>query len=63
MIGICSIFLLNEPVRAAASLFIFPTAVIFEFNDHSAEITVANRGDETGTFEIGWVDMAMTPEG
>jgi len=63
IIGICSIFLLDQPAHAAASLFIFPTSVIFEVNDHSAEITVANRGDETGTFEIGWVDMAMTPEG
>jgi fimbrial chaperone protein len=63
IVGFCSLFLSAEPVRAAASLFIYPTLVLLEVNDRSAEVTIANRGDEIGTFEIGWVDMVMTPDG
>ena len=46
-----------------ASLFIYPTVVEFNGNQRSAEVTIANRGDETGTFEVGWTDMSMTAEG
>ena len=49
--------------RGGAVLFIYPTEVIFEDNQRSAEITLANRGDETGTFEMGWTHMTMTTEG
>ena len=49
--------------QAGAVLFIHPTLVMFEGNQRSATITLANRGDETGTFEMSWTDMAMTPEG
>jgi len=50
-------------VRADAVLFIYPTIVLFEGNQRSAEITLANRGDQTGTFEMSWSDMTMTPAG
>lgn len=49
--------------EAAAVLFIHPTLVMFEGNDRSATITLTNRGDETGTFEMSWTNMIMTPEG
>jgi hypothetical protein len=49
--------------QAAAVLFIHPTLIIFEGNERSAAITLTNRGDETGTFEMSWTDMAMTPSG
>ena len=49
--------------RGGAVLFIYPTEVIFEDNIRSAEFTLANRGDETGTFEMGWTHMTMSPEG
>ena len=49
--------------RAAAVLFIHPTLVIFEGDQRSGMITVTNRGDQTGTFEMSWNDMTMTPEG
>ena len=55
--------LVPVPVRAGAILFIYPTIVLFEGNQRSAEITLTNRGDEAGTFEMGWSDMTMTPEG
>jgi len=55
--------LVPAPARADASLFIYPTFVVFEGNQRSAEITLTNRGDQTGTFETSWSNMTMTPEG
>jgi P pilus assembly chaperone PapD len=40
--------------QAGAVLFIHPTLVMFEGNERSAAITLTNRGDETGTFEMSW---------
>jgi fimbrial chaperone protein len=55
--------LIPAPVHAGAVLFIYPTHIIFEGNQRSAEITLTNRGDAIGTFETSWSDMVMTPEG
>lgn len=49
--------------KAGAVLFIHPTLVMFEGTERSATITLTNRGDETGTFEMSWTDMTMTPTG
>ncbi len=49
--------------QAGAVLFIHPTLVLFEGNERNAGITLTNRGDETGTFEMSWTDMTMTAEG
>ena len=49
--------------QAGAVLFIHPTLVMFEGNTRSATITLSNRGDQTGTFEMSWTDMTMTPSG
>jgi len=49
--------------QAGAVLFIHPTLVLFEDNERSATITLSNRGDQTGTFEMSWTDMTMTPNG
>ncbi len=49
--------------RGGAVLFIYPTLIMFENNQRSAEITLTNRGDQTGTFETSWTDMMMTPGG
>ena len=57
------ILLVPTSARADAVLFIYPTEVIFEDNRRSAEITLTNRGDQTGTFEMGWNNMTMMPEG
>ncbi len=51
------------PAQAGAVLFIYPTLVMFEGNQRSAEITLTNRGDQTGTFETSWSDMTMAPGG
>ena len=49
--------------QAGAVLFIHPTLVMFEGNTRSATITLSNRGDQTGTFEMSWTNMTMTPNG
>ncbi len=49
--------------RGGAVLFIYPTLIMFENSQRSAEITLTNRGDQTGTFETSWTDMMMTPGG
>jgi len=61
LLGLMS--LVPAPAKADAVLFIFPTAVIFEDNQRSAEVTITNRGDQTGIFEMSWSDMNMRPEG
>ena len=61
LLGLMS--LVPAPAKADAVLFIYPTFVVFEGNERSAEITLTNRGDQTGTFEMSWSDMTMTPEG
>ncbi len=49
--------------RAGAVLLLYPTEIVFEGNERSMEITLSNRGDQTGTYEMGWTHMTMTPEG
>lgn len=49
--------------HAGAVLFVHPTLVIFDADTRSARITLTNRGDETGTFECGWIELMMSPEG
>lgn len=57
------LFLLPTTAWSGAVLLIHPTLVMFEGNERSATITLTNRGDEIGTFETGWVDYTMTPQG
>ncbi len=46
--------------QAAAVLFIHPTLVVFEGNERSGTITLSNRGDQTGTFEMSWTNMTAS---
>ena len=55
--------LVPASAQAGAVLFIHPTLVMFEGNQRSATIALTNRGDQTGTFEMSWSDMTMTPDG
>jgi len=57
------ISLVPSLVQAGAVLFIYPTLVMFEGNQRSGTITLSNRGDQTGTFEMSWTDMTMLPSG
>lgn len=49
--------------EAAAVLFIYPTLVVLEGNERSTTLTITNRGDQTGIFEMSWTDMTMNPDG
>ena len=40
--------LVPVPAKADAALVIYPTAVMFEDNQRSAEVTLTNRGDGAG---------------
>ena len=60
---LASMSLVPTLAQAGAVLFIYPTLLIFEGDERSGTITVTNRGDETGTFEMSWTDMTMTPDG
>ena len=55
--------LVSTLAQAGAVLFIYPTLLIFEGNERSGTVTVTNRGDETGTFEMSWTDMTMNADG
>ncbi len=48
---------------AGSVLLIYPTEVVFEGNQRSAEVTLTNRGDQTGTFEMSWTNMTMNSDG
>jgi P pilus assembly chaperone PapD len=49
--------------RAGAVLFLYPPELVVEDNQRSAEITLSNQGDQTGTFQMDWTHMTMAPEG
>ncbi len=57
------LLLLPTAAWSGAVLLIHPTLVMFEGNERSATITLTNRGDEIGTFETGWIDYEMSPQG
>ena len=63
LLSLAIMLVLPSLADAAAVLFIHPTLIMFEGNERSATITLTNRGDETGTFEMSWADMVMTPQG
>jgi P pilus assembly chaperone PapD len=48
---------------SGAVLLIYPTEIVFDGRDRSAEVTLTNRGDAIGTFETSWMEMGMRPEG
>jgi P pilus assembly chaperone PapD len=60
---LASMSLVPTLAQAGAVLFIYPTLVIFEGGERSGTVTVTNRGDQTGTFEMSWTNMTMTPSG
>jgi len=57
------LFLLPTAAWSGAVLLIHPTLVLFEGNERSATITLTNRGDQTGTFEMSWIEYTMTAKG
>jgi len=58
-----SLFATSIHAWSGAVLLIYPTQVVFEGRDRSAEVMLTNRGDAIGTFETSWIEMGMRPEG
>lgn len=55
--------LISNSALAGAVLLIYPTQVLFEGRERSAEVMLTNQGDAIGTFETSWMEMGMRPEG
>lgn len=53
----------NNPVWAGANLLVTPSRVVFEERDRSAQVTLLNTGDETGSFRISLIRQQMTEDG
>lgn len=47
----------------AGDLTVTPTRVVFEGRDRTADLTLVNRGTETGTFRISFVRLRMDANG
>ncbi|TNF91324.1 MAG: molecular chaperone [Gammaproteobacteria bacterium] len=50
-------------VQAATNLMVTPTRVVFEQRDRTAQVTLVNRGSETGDFRISFIRQDMTEAG
>jgi len=48
---------------AGSNLLVTPTRIMFEARDRTAQVTVVNSGDETGTYRIELVNKRMTDAG
>ncbi|MFO7592974.1 MAG: molecular chaperone [Pseudomonadota bacterium] len=48
---------------ADANLMVTPSRVVFEERTRSAQVTLLNKGDETGTFRISFIRRQMTESG
>jgi len=55
--------LLARSALAGSNLLVTPTRVVFEGRDRTAQVTVVNNGDETGTYRIELINKRMTDAG
>jgi len=55
--------LFSQQVFAAANVLVTPTRVVFEDRMRSAQVSLMNSGDQTGTFRISFLRQKMTDEG
>lgn len=64
-LGLLSLALLSaaDMAVAGANLMVTPSRVVFEERTRSAQVTLLNKGDETGTFRISFVRQQMTVTG
>lgn len=54
---------LAQSVLAASQLMVTPTRVVFDGKSRTAQVTVINSGDTTGTYRISLVNKRMTLDG
>ena len=57
------IFLLFGVGNAAADLFISPLRVVFENNERSATVVLANQTDKTKTYRLEWTEKRAQQDG
>jgi P pilus assembly chaperone PapD len=57
------ITMIASETLAAPRLMVTPTRLVFDGNTRSAQVSVINTGDETGTYRIELVNRRMTFEG
>jgi len=56
-------FLYIHECLAGSNLLVTPTRIVFEGRDRTAQVTVVNSGDETGTYRIELTNKRMTDSG
>lgn len=56
-------YLLIGECLAGSNLLVTPTRIVFEGRDRTAQVTLVNSGDETGTYRIELTNKRMTDRG
>lgn len=56
-------YLFLSDCLAGSNLLVTPTRIVFENRDRTAQVTVVNTGDETGTYRIELTNKRMTDSG
>lgn len=59
--GAIALSLISNAAFAGAQLMVDPTRIELNEKDRSADITIINNGDQTGTYRIDMFDMVMDP--
>lgn len=52
-----------DAVKGPARLMVFPTRIVLEGRERSADLTLINNGESKGYYRIEAIDMVMPPEG
>ncbi|MFC2992788.1 fimbrial biogenesis chaperone [Halomonas tibetensis] len=60
---LCALLLVLPASHALAQLMLYPTRVVFEGNQRSAQLELINNGTETATYRISLVNRRMSDTG
>lgn len=60
---LCALLLVLPASHALAQLMLYPTRVVFEGNQRSAQLELINNGTETATYRISLVNRRMSETG
>lgn len=63
LITLTLLFAVSTTALASANLLVTPSRVVFEERERTAQITLLNTGDETGSFRISFIRQQMTENG
>ena len=62
-LSVVALMTATSAVQAGANLMVTPSRLVFEDRTRSAQVTLLNKGDETGTFRISFIRQQMTEGG